>query len=78
MVGRDPQAPAPDDVDPSIRDVLFPHPVYGRQAWLSVVNPAERTSSAVLELLRSAQRDAEARHERRTTLTPERHPDPSA
>ena len=65
LTGRDPSAPATHDVDPSTPDLLIPHPVYGRLAWMAVVNPAERTSSEVLDLLESAHRAARARYERR-------------
>ncbi|PXY37462.1 hypothetical protein BA062_06140 [Prauserella flavalba] len=47
--------------DPAEPDVVLPHPVYGRQGWIAVVNPGERTSAQVLKLLRDAHERARAR-----------------
>jgi hypothetical protein len=49
-------------------DVVLPHPMYGSLGWVAVVNPAERTTEIVLELLRRAHRAARARAERRAAL----------
>ena len=46
-------------------DVLLPHPVYGELGWVCVVNPADRTTPQVLDLLRQAHDDARRRYERR-------------
>ena len=46
-------------------DVLLPHPVYGELGWVCVVNPADRTTPQVLDLLREAHDDARRRYERR-------------
>ncbi|MFZ3565693.1 DUF6194 family protein [Streptomyces sp. BH097] len=46
-------------------DTVLPHPVYGAQSWICVVNPGERTYGTVLRLLRSAHDAARARFERR-------------
>ena len=70
VTGHDPREPAAPEVDPSRPDVLFPHPVYGHLGWLAVVNPAERTSGKVLELLDSAHQAAQARHQRRGDQAP--------
>ena len=35
-------------------DALFPHPVYGAYAWVSVITPAARTRDRVLELCQTA------------------------
>ncbi|ASY36079.1 MULTISPECIES: DUF6194 family protein [unclassified Streptomyces] len=51
--------------DPAATDVFFPHPLYGAQGWLSVVNPGPRTTDTLLGLLRTAHEAARARHERR-------------
>ena len=51
--------------DPSEFDVLFPHPVYGRLHWLSVVNPGPRSDDALRELLTTAHGLAQGRRERR-------------
>ncbi|MFF3490072.1 DUF6194 family protein [Streptomyces sp. NPDC002795] len=46
-------------------DTVLPHPVYGSQSWICVVNPGERTYDTVLRLLRAAHDAAHARFERR-------------
>lgn len=46
-------------------DSVMPHPVYGALGWISVVNPGERTTDTVVQLLRSAHGAARARFERR-------------
>lgn len=53
-------------------DVFLPHPVYGSLGWVSVVNPAGRTSGTVLQLVRRAHEAARTRYERRAAI---RHPD---
>ena len=40
--------------DPSALDVLFPHPVYGGQHWLCVLNPSPATFEEVVPLLEEA------------------------
>jgi hypothetical protein len=64
--GHEPRA-AVEDLDPSVADVVFAHPVYGGLGWLSVVDPGPGTSAAVRELLATAHRLARARFERRAT-----------
>ncbi len=60
------QAPEDDaDVDHGAEDVFLPHPVYGAQGWICVVNPAEATLDRALEALRQAHRDDRRRVERR-------------
>ncbi len=51
--------------DHAAADMVMPHPVYGAQGWVSVVNPGERTTDTVVRLLRSAHDDARARYVRR-------------
>jgi hypothetical protein len=58
---------AGQDADPSAADVLFPHPVYGAMAWLSVVNPGPATAGPVRDLLAAA-------HDRAKGLYQRRHP----
>jgi hypothetical protein len=61
---RDP----PDDVarrDFSLTGVIMPHPVYGSLGWIAVVNPGERTTDTLLELLRAAPDDEQRRVARR-------------
>lgn len=51
--------------DPSTRDLLMPHPVYGDLGWLAVVNPGERTGERVMALLEAAHAAAWTRWQRR-------------
>lgn len=51
--------------DYAAADSVMPHPVYGALGWISVVNPAERTTDTVVQLLRSAHQAARARFARR-------------
>jgi hypothetical protein len=46
-------------------DVVNPHPVYGALSWIAVVNPAEKTTDTVVQLLHAAHDAARARFERR-------------
>ena len=64
LVGADPRDGAASEVGET--DVVVPHPVYGALGWVCVVNPAERTTGLVLDLLRAAHDDARARIARRT------------
>jgi hypothetical protein len=52
--------------DYSAADTVVPHPVYGAQGWIAVVNPGERTADLVLALLREAHENDRRRVERRT------------
>ena len=65
ITGLDPRHSAQDS-DPSTPDTWFPHPVYGRGGWLSVINPAERTAAKALGLLEAAHQTARVRSEHRT------------
>ncbi|NWF25661.1 hypothetical protein HW130_05180 [Streptomyces sp. PKU-EA00015] len=51
--------------DCAAADSLMPHPVYGALGWISVVNPGERTTATVAQLLRSAHDAARGRFARR-------------
>ncbi|WP_337026766.1 DUF6194 family protein [Microbacterium sp. LB16] len=51
--------------DPGAADVFHAHPLYGASGWVCVILPAERTSTAVLDLLREAHEAARSRAERR-------------
>ncbi len=64
LLGQDPHT-ATTPSDTSEADVLFRHPVYGAQGWLSVVNPGERTTSTVVALLGEAHEGARRRARRR-------------
>ena len=46
-------------------DRLMPHPVYGRQSWICVLNPSAETFERVKPLLREAYEIAVARRRRR-------------
>jgi hypothetical protein len=46
---------------------VIPHPVYGAQGWLSVLNPGVATGSKVRELLAEAHDRARARYEKRSS-----------
>ncbi len=65
LLGTDPRAGEPSEV--AATDVVLPHPVYGALGWAAVVNPGERTTALVLDLLRAAHDDARARAGRRAT-----------
>jgi hypothetical protein len=65
LVGEDPRTLVRPR-DHAAADVVVPHPVYVALGWVSVVNPGERTSDLVVELLRAAHDAARARFERRT------------
>ena len=51
-----------DAPDYAAMDTVLPHPAYGQQAWVSVVNPAERTADLVRTLLVEARDRTAARH----------------
>ena len=52
-----------DDHDYSMLDTVLPHPVYGQQAWVCVVSPAEHTSDLLRTLIAEARdRSAARRH----------------
>ena len=53
------------DFDYTAIDTLLPHPVYAKQAWVSILNPGERTSAQVRALLTEARDRAAARHKPR-------------
>jgi hypothetical protein len=49
-------------VDYTVLDRVIPHPVYGSQGWLSVLNPGPETDATVKELLAEAHERAGARY----------------
>jgi hypothetical protein len=51
--------------DHAAADRVMPHPVYGSLGWICVVNPGEKTTDTVVELLRSAHDAARLRFTRR-------------
>jgi len=46
--------PGEGEHDFTALDVLMPHPVYGRQPWVCVLNPSEKTFETVKPLLAEA------------------------
>ena len=50
------------DFDYAAIDTLLPHPTYGKQAWVSVLNPGPRTSDQARTLITEAHARASARH----------------
>ena len=48
-------------------DTLIPHPIYGRNHWVSVLNPSESTFDSIKPLLHEAHAIAMKRVERRKT-----------
>ena len=54
--------------DPAEPDRFVAHPLYGAAGWLAVVNPATRTSDALVVLLLNAHDAAKARSTRRARL----------
>ncbi len=62
LVGTPPEG----GYDHAAEDVLTPHPVYGGQHWVSVVNPGPATLDTVRTLLAQAYRFAARKHANRT------------
>jgi hypothetical protein len=65
VIGSSPRDAMNAHHDAQVRDTWFPHPVYGRAGWLSVVNPDTQLPEA-LSLLDAAHKAARERHRRRT------------
>ena len=55
----------PEDYDVAAPDAFFPHPIYGSQGWVSVINPAARTSVELRSLIELAHDLARKRFNRR-------------
>jgi hypothetical protein len=53
--------------DYTARDTLLPHPIYASQYWVCVVNPGERTSDQVRQLLAEAHRFAARKYSNRVS-----------
>ncbi|MEL7976441.1 DUF6194 family protein [Isoptericola sp. F-RaC21] len=54
--------------DAVVPDTFLPHPLYGDLGWVCVVNPGERTTDAVVGLLREAHQAARRRRLRRRAI----------
>lgn len=50
----------------TVLDKVIPHPVYGPQSWLSVLNPGPVTEGTVKDLLAEAHDRARDRYEKRS------------
>lgn len=61
--GRRGQAPP---ADPTVRDTVIAHPVYGQLGWVSIVEPGQGTVEEVRRLLTDAHAAALRRRERRS------------
>ena len=66
VLGSSPHDAVHAAYDAGLRDIWFPHPVYGAAGWLSIVNPTTQRDEA-WRLLDAAHRAARTRHERRTS-----------
>lgn len=53
-------------IDYALLDEVIPHPVYGKQSWVSVLSPGPATETKTRELLAEAHRRAKARYEKKT------------
>jgi hypothetical protein len=58
---------APGDHDFTTLDTPIPHPIYGAQGWVSILNPAAATSDLARELLVEGHDRARSRFHRRST-----------
>jgi hypothetical protein len=63
--------PGPADVDFAALDRLMPHPIYGGQAWVSIINPGEARRERVTALLAEAHGRAAERYDRRGAGRPD-------
>jgi hypothetical protein len=54
-------------IDYTVLDKVIPHPVYGSQSWLSVLNPGPATEGTVRDLLAEAHDRAMSRYEKLST-----------
>ncbi|MGH8951868.1 MAG: DUF6194 family protein [Acidimicrobiia bacterium] len=64
MSDRHTSAIDPSTIDYAVLDEVIPHPVYGPQSWLSVLNPGPATEATVKELLAEAHDRARNRYEK--------------
>jgi hypothetical protein len=59
-------------IDYAALDKVIPHPVYGPQSWLSVLNPGSVTEDKLKDLLAEAHDRARIRYERQRTRDSDR------
>jgi hypothetical protein len=50
------------DADYAVLDTVIPHPAYGQQGWVSILNPGPRTSEQARALITASRNRAAARH----------------
>ncbi|SFS30544.1 DUF6194 family protein [Saccharopolyspora flava] len=60
LTGEDPRSEAAER-DLTATDVVFGHPLYRAQGWVSIINPGVRTHALAIRLLRQAHEDARQR-----------------
>lgn len=53
------------ELDYTVIDTVIPHPAYARQAWVSILDPGQRTSDQARALISEARDRAAARAQRR-------------
>lgn len=53
------------DWDYAALDIVLPHPVYARQAWVSILNPGQQAGDLARALITEARDRAAARHRSR-------------
>jgi hypothetical protein len=58
------------EFDYAATDVVIPHPTYASQGWISILSPAERTSTQLRRLLDEAHDLASRRYARRRDSIP--------
>jgi len=56
-----------EPIDYSVLDQVIPHPIYGAQSWLSVLNPGAHTSESLKTLLIEAHERARTRYDKKAT-----------
>ncbi len=62
----------PSTIDHAALDRVIPHPVYGSQSWLSVLNPGPATEAVVEDLLVEAHARARKRYRKRQDTEPDK------
>jgi len=55
------------DFDYTAVDTVFPHPVYAKQGWVSILNPGERAADQARALIAESHDRAAARHRSTTS-----------
>ncbi|KHJ72918.1 MULTISPECIES: DUF6194 family protein [Rhodococcus] len=68
LLGYPPRSVDPSTIDFAEADVFIPHPLYGSLGWVAVVEPGERTTPRLLEVLRDAHLADRRRLECRSAL----------